>query len=221
MPGRKPARLERAGALTPRDLMWAAMRELPAGFSAIEISYLVNQRNKSETKLPPESCLNYIDGLSRAKPPFIALINEELGESGRRTRPLWQWRLLRDVGVDTPRVTRDGKPVTQGAGNEAMWRAMKALGEFDSRELVQAASAGAAVTLRTADMYCSWLVQAGYLTLVSPNNGPHAKARYRFNRSMNTGPRAPLLSAAREIIDGNTGAVVYERKGEKGCKART
>ncbi|MDP1674087.1 MAG: hypothetical protein Q8L65_13385, partial [Burkholderiales bacterium] len=57
---RRPARLERAGAMTPRDRMWAAIRDFGKGntFSVAEIMLLSEQR--ADTVLP------YITGLTKA-----------------------------------------------------------------------------------------------------------------------------------------------------------
>jgi hypothetical protein len=38
--------------------------------------------------------------------------------------------LAKDNGVEAPRVRRDGSPVTQGRGTQAMWDAMTALDTF-------------------------------------------------------------------------------------------
>jgi hypothetical protein len=131
---------------------------------------------------------------------------------------------MRDIGVDAPRVTTGGKPVTIGAGYEAMWLAMKALREFDADELVQAASAGGtAVSVATALDFVKFLTMAGYLAIAAPAVNGKSRARYRFIRSRNTGPRPPIVGTKKDVvIDGNTGAVVWQRnEGEKECKNKT
>jgi hypothetical protein len=207
---RKAARLERSGSLTPRDRMWAAIRALSVRpFSAIEVQFLANLRAPAEGRSHIDAVESYLEGLARAKPAYL----EETQDCGLRSE-LRSYTLVRDVGVDAPRVTRDGKPVTQGAGNEAMWAAMKVLGEFDHAELAGAASAGRVkVREETAKAYCTSLSRAGYLALVSAARGGGAgeKARYHFVRSKNTGPRAPLISKTKDVIDGNTGDVVYQQ----------
>lgn len=210
---RKPARLERAGALTPRDRMWAAIRSLQGtptcSWSLAEVHFLTNLR--SPEPIHTDSVDSYLRGLAAAQPPYIELVLRDTPE-GRKRSELWLWRLVRDVGVDAPRVTKDGKPVTQGLGNELMWQAMKALREFDYVELAAAvgdaaAKAGLAVSQETAKTYCTALCRAGYLALAAPHVGGRAKARYRFVRSMNTGPRAPLIAKDKSVMDGNTGEI--------------
>lgn len=228
---RKPARLERAGALTPRDRMWAAIRALGPSpvctFSISEVHYLANLRSPLPEPIHVDSVDSYFRGLAAAEPPYLKpayLVNEV---PGRRRSELQLYALIRDVGIEAPRVTKDGKPVTQGLGNELMWGAMKVLKDFDHAELVgaiaeAAAKAGTSVSEETAKSYCTALCRAGYLVLVSPNRGPHAKARYRFVRARNTGPRAPLITKDKTVMDANTGEVVFEQsKGGKECQART
>lgn len=219
---RKAARLERAGALTPRDMIWAAIRDLHADlacFSPVEICHLINRRRGevAAAELTLSSVMNYIDGLLAAKPAYLE--RAAAAVYGRKHPELRVYALVRDVGVDAPRVTRDGRPVTQGAGNEAMWLAMKTLKDFDCRELAAAASAGAVkVGLNSARMYCTWLTHAEYLVVTHKGTG-HQGNRYRFMRSRDTGPRAPLVTGEHEVIDANTAQVFYQ--GRKGCQAKT
>ena len=227
---RRPARLERAGALTPRDRMWAAMRALAvsrdpdteAWFSPAEVHFLVNVR--AEQPVHVDSVISYLEGLAKAEPPYVALADGDR-PAGRKRTELFLYRLVRDVGVEAPRVTRDGKPVTQGIGTERMWTAIKALREFDYLEIAQAATdESCTVRLEAAKTYLYYLERAGYVVLVSPcvrGAGHWSKARYRFIRAKNTGPRAPLITREKEVMDANTGVVVWPPKGEKACREQT
>lgn len=216
---RKAARLERAGALTPRDRMWAAIRALArhsdgeiSPFSPVEVQALANVRAAEPVHV--DSVITYLQGLCKAQPQYVAL-HEHDRPVGRNRSELYQYILIRDAGVEAPRVTRDGKPVTDGAVNEAMWAAMKALREFDTVELAQAASS----TRKTAQTYVGALARAGYLVCTSEalrgGVGRDGRlARYRFNRAKNTGPRAPLVCRDKSVMDANTGTIVAPaRKG--------
>lgn len=223
---RRPARLERAGALTPRDRMWAAIRALsgepdvpgPFGertpFSPAEVIFI--------TQLHPDTVDSYVRGLSKAEPRYIERVKAaEYLTHGRRRAELALYRLVRDVGVEAPRVTKGGKPVTDGIGGEQMWTAMRVMREFDSLELAHAASTDQhQVKPETAKRYLQLLERAGYVAATSaatPGRGG-AKARYRFNRAKNTGPRAPLITREKCVMDANTGAIVYDPKA-KGARA--
>ncbi len=234
---RKPARLERAGALTPRDRMWAAIRALQltptCSWSPVEVQFLANLKQATDSpacgdcdlpadcRVHVDTVRSYVEALSRARPPYVELVLRDI-PNGRKRRELWLWRLVRDAGVEAPRVTSDGKPVTQGAANERMWASMQVLREFDTLELAQAASGGgAAVSEETAKTYARFLERAGYLAIVQqarPWPNPQ-RARYRFIRSKNTGPRAPLIARDKSVMDANTGETVWTpTKGDVECK---
>lgn len=220
---RKAARLERAGALTPRDRMWAAIRELSispdpdteAWFSPVEVQFLANLRAPAEGQSHVDSVVSYLEGLAKAEPPYVECAQEDR-PAGRKRSELALYRLARDVGVDAPRVTAEGKPVTQGLGNERMWTAMKSLREFDAVELALAATdEKLAVSVETAQSYLKYLERAAYVALAAANRGGHTRARYRFNRAKNTGPRAPLITRDKNVMDANTGEIAWT-PGKKG-----
>ncbi|MDP1673849.1 MAG: hypothetical protein Q8L65_12150, partial [Burkholderiales bacterium] len=118
-------------------------------------------------------------------------------------------------GVEAPRVDENGNPVTQGIGGEQMWNAMRAMkGAFGARELSIAASTeDHAVALATAKRYARELARAGYLAVARESTGGrHTERLYRFIKSRNTGPRAPLITAQKQVMDGNTGEIFYDPK---------
>jgi hypothetical protein len=216
---RRPARLERAGALTPRDRMWAAIRALSVGdegieqlFSPVEVQFLANLRAPAEGQSHIDSVISYLEGLAKAEPPYVALFDGERPASRKRSE-LFLYSLVRDVGVDAPRVTRDGKPVTDGIGGEQMWTAMRVMREFDYLELAHAASTDQhQVKPETAKRYLQMLERAGYVTVISAGKPGRGKVKtvYRFSRAKATGPRAPLITREKCVMDANTGAIVYD-----------
>jgi len=201
---RRPARLERAGALTPRDRVWAAIRCFGKDhvFSVAEIMLLSGQRD--------DTALTYLRGLEKAG--FVKALGCETSAL-RRRREMRRFHLVRDVGVDAPRVTGEGEPVEQGSGRNQMWQAVKVLKEFDYRALAAAASTEKhPVSPEEAQTYCRHLKLAGYLVVARPAAfGTKGRAeRLRFIRSRNTGPRAPIVTRLKEVQDANTGAIVYD-----------
>lgn len=206
---RKPARLERAGALTPRDRIWAAVRRFGAHFgcpwfSVAEIMVLSDQR--------ADTVLSYLTALEKAG--FVELVAEiHIRDLSVISRVLKHFRLKRDVGVEAPRVTSDGKPVTQGIGRDQMWRSMRVLKSFDCRELAAAASTEQhQVAVDEAKTYVKFLARAGYLRLEHKGTG-RVGSRYGFVRARDTGPRAPLITGKKEVMDANTGQIVLQEKG--------
>ena len=108
---RRPARLERAGALTARDRMWAAMRAIAQtgnGFSIAEImvvSTASRAGGADTTPLLESTVAAYCAALEKGG--FL----EEL--TGKQTPPaqhrcLRLYRLIRDIGVEAPCVGKDG-----------------------------------------------------------------------------------------------------------------
>lgn len=198
---RRPARLERAGALTPRDRMWAAIRALGvygAAFSSVEIEFAAEQQ--------PGAVKSYLRALAAG-----AFLREVSRVGPRSSLRLRQFALERDVGVEAPRVNEKGELVTQGRSQQQMWNVLrKQKGTFDWRGVVAEASTEECRIERTAAIsYLRELARAGYLIVAekgasgSPGHGN--PTTYRFFRSRNTGPRPPLVCRDGSVMDGNTG----------------
>ena len=201
---RRPARLERAGALTPRDRIWAAIRCFGKDdtFSIAEIMVLSEQRD--------DTALTYVNGLVKAGYLTTTLLQRR--PTCRPRREFRRFALARDVGVDAPRVTGDGAPVEQGMGRQQMWNAMRTTkGDFGWRDILLVCTVQHRPAEDEAKTYFRFLVRAGYLK-VEREWTSHTEGRYRFLRSRNTGPRAPLISRAKEVIDSNTGQVMFNPK---------
>lgn len=200
---RRPAHIERAGALTPRDRIWAAIRALGDGatFSGAEVSML--------SEVHVDTVMTYVAGLVAGGYVEMSATRRP---AGKRNRPPFALlSLVRDVGVEAPRVSKDGKPVTQGRGREQMWTTLRVLRNFNADELALAASTPEhVVSTEEAVYYVGALNKAGYLALTAPSK-PGTKARFRFLRARNTGPRAPLIQRDKSVMDANTGEVVWRR----------
>lgn len=212
---RRPARLERAGALTPRDRIWAAIRRFGVGapFSVAEIMLLSGERADAPLDFAngqrADTTLEYLRGLSRAG----VLADGGARLVNRPVRELQWFRLVKDIGVDAPRVDRNGKPVTQGAGRDQMWRSARVLKEFDYRDLAAAASTEAhPVSIEEAQTYIRFLKLGGYVRVArAATYGHHGAAeRLHFIKARDTGPRAPIVTRDKSVMDGNTGEIVFK-----------
>jgi len=214
-PGRKPAHLKPAnGVTTGRDSIWLAIRKL-VRFTTMDI--------ENETRQPLSTIRTYVQGLERAG--YL----KKAGEKQTGTLPQQHratiWELINDIGIETPRVTKDGKAVTQGRKRENMWRAIKILNDFDAIDLiVHASTESDPVSLSTAKEYIKFLHKAGYLVLrqkSQPGNKPGTgkKARYRFLPSKNTGPLPPMIQRVKHLYDPNLGEVVWSPAPEEGGDA--
>ncbi|MCG9086855.1 hypothetical protein [Laribacter hongkongensis] len=201
-PGRRPAHLSQVGGKSPRQRIWEAIRNRRDGFGYEDLCI--------DCRIEDRSIRTYVYSLQRGG--FV----EPLGERSS-TREASRFRLVRDNGLEAPRLTRDGKPVAQGRGNESMWQAMRLIGPFCARELAAYASAsGAAVSEGTAASYISALLKAGYLVVVEPSRaaGKHGRlqARYALPGSKYTGPRPPMIQRTKSVYDPNLGEVVWRQE---------
>lgn len=124
------------------------------------------------------------------------------------------FRLVRDVGVEAPRVRADGSPVTQGLPREQMWRTMRhrSTGDFDYRDLALWSSTDEVrVSEADAQDYLKHLAKAGYLIQVAPARAGKAArlARYRFDPRRNTGPKPPMVQRMKTVFDPNERKIVW------------
>ena len=177
-------------AISKRDAMWAAMRQL-GSFTLMDVSRTAGVTEPAAT--------DYVKAL------VLAGIVERVGElvMGPRGQKRRQYRLARDMGIDAPRVAKDGR-VLPPSGRQRMWRAMGILKEFSVRDLAATASLPQApVALAEAVYYCAWLARGGYLR-------PSTPGRYVTVEAMRFGPRAPLIQRIRRLVDANTGEVMAE-----------
>lgn len=189
MAARRKARLVPTGMLTTREKLWAAMRELKH-FTVPELARAAGVDRHAY------NIRDYLLGLVRADILFA--------EPPASPGCFMVYRLQRDLGVDAPRVRRDGTVPPENAQNR-MWRAMKVLRVFSVRDLVvHAALPEAPIAPGAALRYCQWLARGKYLAAL-----PREKndvARFRFIRD--TGAKAPQILRVKQLFDANTGEIV-------------
>jgi len=177
--------------------IWDAVRMIAAAkghpFSAAHVAHY--------TKIPYNSVKCYLIGLTRAG---------YLRAQVRNDKPT-QYFLERDVGVDAPRVLRDGTETTNGRVNEQMWRTMRILHDFTARELaVSASTEDTQVSISSATTYITHLRATGYLRIVErTKKGPKGtSARYALTRYRNTGPKPPHACNDGTVYDPNTDRIM-------------
>ena len=184
-------------ARTPRERLWAAMRELRV-FTRRQLLAAVNKGATLQDAVTVSIASDYLASLVRAG----ILCMERDG----RVASAATYVLAKDVGVRAPRVRKNGELLPE-SGRTRMWRAAHVLRQFGLRELVAAASLpGAAIALSEADGYCRWLVRAGYL-LARGKEYVMVPARY-------TGPKAPQILRIQQLYDPNLGKVVLSNEPE-------
>ncbi|KVE36219.1 hypothetical protein [Burkholderia sp. BDU5] len=200
---RKPINLEMQGGKNPRQRIWEAIRSTRDGFRQREVAIA------SRTEI--SAVQDYMKGL--LKGGYVEVEREERlgGAAVRRT-----YRLVRDNGVEAPRLTRSGNEVVQGSINEAMWSTMRRMfiaQDFNHVELAAFAStASCPISEATAATYVGKLAAAGYLECIAPANKHSryaAPARYRLRKNMESGPKAPLVQRTKVVFDPNWNRVMW------------
>lgn len=199
---RQPANLEMPGGKSKRQRVWEAIRASRDGFTLQDIANV--------TRIDTDTIRTYLYALARGR--FVEQSNISHYPCEKK-----QYRLVKDNGLEAPRLTRDGELVTQGRAQEQMWRTMYILGgDFNYRELAGLASTPeVTVSPITARDYLKHLAHAGYVVVVVKGQGRGAggvPSRYRFNRSRYSGPRPPMVQRTNAIYDPNIGQVVWQQE---------
>lgn len=198
---RKPTHLERIGGKTPRQRIWEAVRTLREGFDNCALS--------RRAKVDDKTVSTYLSCLLKA-----GFINRTNPDASRQTPATYS--LVRDNGVEAPRLDRKGNLVKQGLGSEQMWRTLRLIGDFSGAELAAHASTKAVpVSPETAKAYVGHLLKAGYLIEVLParflgSGKGNLPARYRLAPGKYTGPRPPMVQRTKAIYDPNLDKIVFE-----------
>lgn len=206
---RKPMHLEMTGGKSPRQRMWEAMRKHRDGFDGD----LLCRRAKVTASMARDYARCLLAG------DFLEVISEERVNAlcARRT-----YKLVKDVGVEAPRLTKEGKEVLQGSANDAMWgtlRRMFKVHATDYRELAAFASTpSCTISEGTAKAYMLTLAAAGYLEcMVAPVLGRRpVPGRYRLLPGMDSGRRSPMIQRTKSVFDPNWNKVVWTESAEAG-----
>lgn len=199
---RKPVHLT-ASARRPegRQVIWEAIRRLRR-FQLGEL--------ERATRIHEDTLKSYLAGLANAG--YLKRIDVERQPWQTRLQAV-QWELVRDIGIEAPRVRKDGTEVTQGRGREQLWRTMRIIGDFNYRELaVQASTEAHPVAPGEAKCYCAYLLKAGYLACTQKAT-VHGIARYRLLPSRYTGPQPPQIQRISQVWDPNLAKVVWSAQG--------
>lgn len=191
--GRLPLHIECAGVPTQRQRIWDALRR------AQPASVLDLQDRAGKPWITEDAVGTYLMELEQA-----GWIQLAAGSTKQRFK-VRQYAIVRD-SLEAPRT---GKTATQGLGVLAMWRAMRALKEFDFRDVAAAASLpGCEVSQGTAKTYVLLLARAGYFRTVRPAS-PGTPARHRLVRD--TGAHAPAVTRRKCVFDRNLGTFTWEQ----------
>lgn len=203
----KPIHVDLVGTLTGRERLWAAARKLRE-FTLME------WQDATKPVVRFQTCQTYLRCLIAGKylAPVAPPTRNKSGFGIQETR----YRVVKDC-LDAPRLTRDGKVVTQGLAQLAMWRAMQVLKSFDWHDVKRAATVrpprgstlpAFEISDHTAKYYVNSLQRAGYFRTLQAA-APGVAARYAL--LLNTGARAPLITRRDVVFDRNKGEFQWQQ----------
>jgi hypothetical protein len=197
-----------AGKVTGRQAVWQAVRRRKR-FTLDDIWHdTKHERATVWSYLKALRAGGYIADDGKAPPRTQTLSLKRPQEKHR----LMTFKLIKDVGIEAPKLKPDGTPSVQGLPREQMWRTMKLVGDFTFRELAIAARTEIVnVSEEDARAYVKHLKAAGYL-MVTKEATPRSLAVYRFVRSKNTGPRAPMIQRLKTVFDPNLCKVMWQEE---------
>ena len=206
---RKPV-IELRGGIAPRQRIWDAIRSFGVGPGVIShwteamIIEITRLDRANGGAIDPATLRSYRVALEAA-----GVINAIYAVSDQK-----YYRLVRDEGVDAPRLRRDGTRVTQGLKQENMWRTLRMMrGDINAAELAaHASSSTVEVSKVAATDYLATLAKAGYLDITQRGKGTGrggVAARYALRADMDTGPKPPMVCRTSVVFDANQRRVMW------------
>lgn len=191
------ADLVMVGGKPPRQHIWEAIRAINASPKELTTYAVARKSNQDD-----QTVRGYFRDMEKAG------IVSKVRNVGRFDA---EWELLKDEGVEAPRITRNGKVSKYAAGAENVWRALRILGEFTAAEASVAASVnGVSISEFGAHVYLSGLAKAGYVT--RRGGTPGVKTRFSLVPSRYTGPKHPIYQRDfHQVYDPNLDQVVWRK----------
>lgn len=180
----------------PRERAWDAIRQQPDRFTINQIA--------ARAHITVSALREFLMGLEKGG--FI----EEIERGGLCKKSIF-FRLVKDVGHTPPAVNRHGLIQRAASINQVMWQTLRICGDVTPRMLAAHASTEKLqVSHSNAKTFLMLLRKAGYV-VVTKESRPGVQARYQLLPARNTGPKPPMITRARRVIDGNTGEVWQEQ----------
>ncbi|NPA72703.1 MAG: hypothetical protein GXO35_07725 [Gammaproteobacteria bacterium] len=201
----KRTRVKRSGQMTAKEYVWSQIREL----KTFTISHISSNAPLSY-KLSKEKVNYHIKGWVAA-----GFLGKECIHSKDILQPKNRYTLIKDTGIEPPRVDSKGNKLTKGLGREQMWRTMRITGEFTHKQLaVTASTEDVIIAEATAKSYVSALYRAGYLKITKPSNTHGGLAVYMLKPAAWTGAKPPMVKRIHVVYDQNIHEIVYPKKGD-------
>lgn len=194
---RKPAQMEMIGGKNARQRIWEVLRQQNG--QTFEIYPIARASNADD-----ETVKTYLQCLVAGG--YVEIVS-------RKRYSKSTYRLIKDSGIEAPRLSRKGEPVKQGLITEAIWRTLRILDVLDAAQITShVAASGHDVALMYVKRYLVSLKKAGYLQVIVVG-GPHRLERIRLVRD--TGPRAPQIQRVKTVYDPNLNQVMHTEDPEE------
>lgn len=202
-PNRQPVHLEYIGGKSPRQRIWELIRSYQHPWTLAELHGRLPDRihyDTVRTYLKALVAAGYVD-------------RDCVGTASSKNPPLY--RLVRDAGVEAPRLKNDGRPVTVGRAQENLWRTLRTLNRsFTLHELAALAHTEEyPINPAAARLYLQHLEAAGYLKADPDNGQPFDSAHGKYRLALNTGPRHPMVQRVHRVYDPNLHQVMWTETG--------
>ncbi len=187
--GRKPIQMELVGGKPIRQRVWEQIRINQDKFQIGEVAH--------SAEVKKDTAKRYVQCLERGG--YVV----KLGEG--------DYQLIKNNGIEAPRLNEDGQPVTMGLMQEAIWKCLRALGATDAFKLLGHAEAGGIeVTINHVRKYLRALKKAGYLKVVHRAVGARGEPEViTLIPKMDTGPRPPQIQRVGVVYDPNLNQVMH------------
>lgn len=180
-----------------RQFIWEAIRIMRESFSVHDIVRRSGQM--------PSDIKAYLKALT------LASVVEVIEADGRKCMV---YRLVRDEGVDHPRLNAKGERTTEHLAIENVWRTLRIMGgEMTVADVMAAANVGKVSISKTkAAAYLKALTEAGYLVRIKGATSRKPDT-YQLKPSRYTGPCPPVVNEMEslQVFDPNLGRVVYAK----------
>lgn len=208
--GRKSANVAAVGGVMPRQRVYDVLREYARAQRFVSLWVIATDAQVDEAVVQ-----TYVRALHLAG---LVVEREEVARArctsdGRTYQPgIGQecaYRLVRDLGVEAPRLTREGLALAGLTTQEAIWRAVRVLRRFSWVDVHAAVSPDDAPTApATVKAYLADLHAAGYTKKVMTEK-PGTPALWALRPDRDTGPRAPMVQRSKVVFDPNEGRAVF------------
>ena len=188
-------KVEMLGGKPARQRMWEAIRNANGDFVALEIV--------QQSKCDLHNVYHYLRALTKAN--FLSA-NEVPSTKRKGDRPTKRYTLLKNTGIEAPRINSKGEQVVAGPKYELLWRTLRISKTVPTQQLVDhAAAAGLKITPRSVNLYTKALIDAGYIHVT----GRDGHRQFTLKPYMNTGPRPPQIQNIKAVYDPNLNKVMH------------